>query len=376
MRPLRILYLMDALRQGEEAGGTEAQFGHLMAHLDRRRFDPHLAVFRATRYMERLSALECPVSVLHIDSLARPAAAWKLLRLAAFVRDGGFDLVHIFFTDASIAGPAFCRAAGARVIVSRRDMGFWYTRATLGALRVSNLFVDRMIANSEAVRQNVHQRERYPLDRTVVCCNGHDPARFQTTPLPGFRARLGLAETDPVVGMVANFNPWKRHLDLIRAFAQVRRRHSRAHLVLVGGGPTEESRTEAARLGLAEVVHFLGPVADVVPVLHHFDVAVLCSESEGSSNAVIEYLACGKPVVCTNVGGNAELVREGETGFLLDPGNVPALADGISRLLEDRRLREQMGTRARGVAARMTIKQMADSHMSLYTQLAARPLAS
>lgn len=375
-RPLRILYLMDALRQGDEAGGTEAQVVHLLVHLDRARFEPHLAVFRPTHRMEALASLRCPISVLDIGKLAHPASAMKLLRLAAAIRRQAFDVVHIFFTDASIAAPPFCRLGGAQVVVSRRDMGFWYTRAAVGALRLANLFVDRMIANSEAVRQNVHRVERFPLARTIVCPNGHDPARFDVPALAEFRERLNIAPGDPVVGMVANFNPWKRHVDLIRAFAAVKRQHPRAHLVLAGAGTMGPARSEALTLGLRDSVHFLGGVADVIPIVHHFSVAVLCSDSEGSSNAVIEYLACGKPVVCTNVGGNAELVRDGETGFLLQPGDVSLMARRITQLLGDDGLRARMAAKARRVTRDLTLANMASSHMNLYTDLANRRRAS
>ena len=368
---LRILYLMDALEGGRQTGGTEAQVLELLRHLDRDRFEPHLGVFRPTMFVNDAGNLPCPVTIFGIGKLLHPRALLQLIRLSSFVRRERFDVVHILLNDAALVGPLFCRLGGARVVASRRDMGFWYTRAHLAALRLSNTCVTQMIANSDAVKRNVHQREAYPLARITTVRNGHDPRRFAVAPLPELRARLGLAPDDPIVGMVANLNPWKRHLDLIRAFADVRRVHPRAALLLVGAGPSEDSiRDEVRRLDLLGAVRFLGAVTDAVPIVRHFDVGVLCSESEGLSNALIEYMACGVPSVSTDVGGNPELLTDGESGFLVSPGDVGAIADRLIRLLNRPAERRRMAAAARRAAEALTSARMARAHMDVYSRAA------
>ena len=374
--PLKILYVMDALHWGETAAGTEGQLVQLLTHLDRDRFEPHLAVFRPTAYTQSAAAFPCPLTVLNIPKLLHPAAVMKLATLGRYVRSGGFRIVHVFLNDASIAAPLFCRIGGARVIVSRRDMGFWYTNSILRALRVSNLFVNRMIANSDAVRRNVHQRERFPLARIDVLPNGHDPARFDAEPMADFRVRFNIGPHDPIVGMVANFNPWKRHVDLIRAFARISKAHPSAHLALVGGGDAEPLRAEARQHGLARVVHIVEGITNAIPVVKHFTVGVLCSDSEGASNAVMEYMGSGKPTVCTNVGGNPELIDENVTGFLVTPRDVDTLASRIDHLLAHPDAAESMGQLARLMANRFTSRRMADAHMDVYEGLVQTPRAT
>jgi glycosyltransferase involved in cell wall biosynthesis len=156
----------------------------------------------------------------------------------------------------------------------------------------------------------------------------------------------------------------------VHAFAAIRRRHPTAHLVLVGSGDADRCRSAARALDLERCVHFVGGVADAVPVIRHFTVGVLCSESEGFSNAVIEYMGTGKPTVCTNVGGNTELIREGETGFLVAPGDIAALAERISFLLTHPALAATMGRAARESAGQFTVGRMADAYMNLYRRLA------
>jgi glycosyltransferase involved in cell wall biosynthesis len=360
---------------GASAGGTEAQFVQLLANLDRRRFAPSLSVFRPTESLREMASLDCPVTVLRIPTLAAPAAFHRLTVFSATLRRDGVRLVHIFLNDASLVAPAFCRLGGARVIVSRRDMGLWYRPSVLRVLRVSNLFVNRMIANSEAVQRNAHACEGFPLGRIDVVYNGFDPGRLESRQMTDLRERLGIGPSAPIVGMVANFHVWKRHADLLAAFALVRQRVPAAQLVLVGAGPPDTAARELAQsLGCAGAVHFLGAVADAIPVVRHFAIGVLCSDSEGLSNAVIEYMAAGKPTICTDVGGNAELIERNRAGVLIQPGDVPALADQIASLLTRPELRREMGERARLAAAALTSRRMAESHMNHYDNLLGRPV--
>jgi glycosyltransferase involved in cell wall biosynthesis len=139
----------------------------------------------------------------------------------------------------------------------------------------------------------------------------------------------------------------------------------------VGTGDSDHCRTVVRALDVERWVHFAGGVADAVPLIRHFTVGVLCSESEGMSNAVIEYMGAGKPTVCTNVGGNTELVREGESGFLVAPGDTAALANRISLLLMHPELAATMGRTARESAEQFSVGRMADAYMNLYRELAA-----
>lgn len=368
--PVKVLYLMDMLRWGPDAGGTEKQFMALLAHLDRERIQPHIAVFRAGRAVPDVERLSCSFRVLGIPKLLHIDGLRKLSRLALRIRAERFQVVHIFLSEASIAAPPFCRAGGARVVVSRRDMGFWYTPGALRALRVSNAFVSRMIANSEAVRENVGRRERFPLSKTDVIPNGHDPGIFEAAPDPRLREALGIGPSDPIVGMVANFHPWKRHGDLVKAFADVRAVSPRARLLLVGSGDAGPARAAAAEAGVADAVHILSNISNVIPIVKHFDVAVLSSETEGSSNALIEYMGCARPIVCTRVGGNVELICHDDNGLVVAARDAASLAGGILHLLANPDAAARLGERARASAMELTIKAMAERHMCVYEAIA------
>ncbi|QWV95844.1 glycosyltransferase [Geomonas nitrogeniifigens] len=373
MRPkrrLRIVFILDDFR-GPSGGGTEVQFINLINSLSRDETDPQVVVLRETSYTRNLKDYPFKISCLDIEKIFSVKALAAMLSFSRQLRSEKVDVVHIFFNDASILAPLFAKLGGGRVVSSRRDMGFWYTPAKLACLFLSNLFVDGMVANSNAVKVNVNQRERYPLARVHVIYNGIDMGRFAAARGGGLRASLGLGAGDAIVGMVANLDGIKRHQDLIRAFHLVAGEFPAAHLVLAGHGPEESSlRKLAGELGMTSRVRFLGSVGDVLPVIADLDVAVLCSESEGLSNAIIECMGCGKPVICTRTGGNPELVAEGVNGYLVDVGDVTGLAEKLRLLLSQRDHARELGQNgARLFADRFSIKKMADEHLALYRRL-------
>jgi glycosyltransferase involved in cell wall biosynthesis len=128
-----------------------------------------------------------------------------------------------------------------------------------------------------------------------------------------------------------------------------------------------------ADLGLDDRVEFIGAVADPRPYIHVFSVAVLCSESEGLSNSLIEYMQAGCSIVCTDVGGNSELIRDGDNGFLIRVDDWKALADRISLIVSDCELARRIGTRAREtVRAMISVERMAREQMACYDDVLSR----
>jgi glycosyltransferase involved in cell wall biosynthesis len=351
--------------------GTERQLWNLIEGLNARGVATHLALLRSSRWLES-GSLPCPHTVWRIPKLASPRAVVHLSRLAAWARAAGFQVAHVFFNDASIAAPPFLRAAGLRVVVSRRDMGFWYTRGNLAVLRVVRRWVDAVVANSEAVKRITCEREHFPPERVRVIYNGYPVP--DAAPLPAPPGEMaGIPPGAPVLGLVANIRPIKRIEDAVRATAALATRGIPAHLVIVGRGDPSDLIRLAEELGIGDRVHLTGPQHAVARYVAHFTIGLMCSESEGFSNAIVEYLQHGKPVVCTDTGGNPEVIVPGENGDFYPVGRHDVLADRLASLLVDpgRLARMAAGTAA-SLGERFGLDRMTDAHLDLYIELLRR----
>ncbi|HMN42964.1 MAG TPA: glycosyltransferase [Povalibacter sp.] len=370
--PVPVLYVLDELRNA--GAGTETQFLRLLRNLDRGRFTPSVALLRGDdRYFAGLADVH--VDVLGIRSLRTMNFLSEALQLARRMRSGRVGIAHVYLNDAAIALPSFLRLGGAKVIVSRRDLGFWYTPSNLRLLRAQRFAVSAVIANCDAVKQSVVQHEGYSPDRIAVIENGFEQ-RSELLGRSEARRRLGIEIQRPVVTIVANLRPLKRIADAIQAIAAVREEFPQILLQLVGEDPPhrgsqshgQEMRQLAASLGIAGHVSFVGSQSDPMPYIEAADACMLCSETEGLSNSVIEYLWAGKAVIATDVGGNPELISQGRTGFLVPVGDVRQMADRLRVVLGSEG--PVMGQRAREHAvSNFSTHVMAQRHADLYERV-------
>ncbi len=215
--------------------------------------------------------------------------------------------------------------------------------------------VDQIASVSDAIRRAT-EAIATPRRPIAVVPNGADHRVFRPRDpreVAAIRAELGVPTDGPVVSYVGKLVPRKGVGDLIEAMGRLARAGAGATLLLAGMG---EERTalerRAAELGIADRVRFVGKVPhDTVPlVMSAGDLFVLPSLSEGLPTVVCEAMACGLPVVATAVDGTPEIVRDGETGFLVPPRDPAALADALGRLVGDPALARAMGRRAHEIA--------------------------
>ncbi|TDT39477.1 glycosyltransferase involved in cell wall biosynthesis [Halospina denitrificans] len=361
-----IVIVIDQYR--DPYAGTEGQVFKLAHGLVDRGWKVRLAVFRESQYI-RSGDFPVPVDVLGIGSIGSLGSLLKLYRYSFQLRRENFQLAHIFFNDASVIGPPIFWAAGIPSLISRRDMGFWYNRLHRLLLPWTGAFADSVVCNSKAVAEVTRRVERFPDRKTVVIYNGYPQAEA------GINRELGGVPEDDVptvftVGLVANLRPIKRIRDLLLASASLVSADIRFELHIVGGGDSNELQATAQALGVEKQVVFWGAREDVPERIKEFDVAVLCSESEGFSNSIIEYMRGGKPVVCTDAGGNAEIVEHGVNGYLYPVGDTETLARYLAELARCPEKRREMGQQGLArVKDCYTIDRMLDEHEALYTQI-------
>jgi len=369
-RGVRVVFLIDGLGQG----GAQRHLLVLLRNLDRERVEPTLwCLQKKGALVPQFERLGIPIVDLAFEkeSIVSARAMLSLGPLWRRLRRLRPDVVHTYLFSPNLYGILLGALARVPVLVSsRRDMAWWEARRHLHATRLANLFVDRVVAVSESVRRHCIEREGLRPERVVTVPNGIDLAEFDVArdQEPPWRRPPGAG---PVLAMTAGFRPVKGHEHLLAALAILKPRHPGLCCLLIGDGPRrQELESQARRLGVEENVVFLGWQGNVAPLLDQVDVFVLSSTSEGQSNAILEAMAAGRPVVATDVGGNPDTVENGATGLLVPPGSPERLAEAIGALQADPARARALGANGRARVERLfSARAMARSLEGLYAGL-------
>ena len=349
-----------------QTGGSERQFVALSRSIDEKYFQVHLGCIQAKgAFLDELARVQpFPLG----GSLYGWQAGRTLLRLRRHLRQRNVEIAHAFdFYTNLILIPAAKLARVPVIIGSLRQLGDLLTPAQSHAQMAMFRWCDAVVCNSRAAASRLVDRG-LPERNIAVIWNGLREAAFADTApaLPKVPSALR-------VGMIARMNSLaKNHLVFLRAAARLRLEFPHAEYLIAGDGPLrKELEAEAAQLALGDRVRFLGDRRDIPALLASLDVSVLPSASESLSNAILESMAAGVPVVASDVGGNPELVSE-DRGMLVAAGDEIGLSDALARLLRDGELRRQMGHNCRQFAGEnFTLDKMRLSHEQLYARLLA-----
>jgi glycosyltransferase involved in cell wall biosynthesis len=353
-------------------GGAERQFVE--------RLRRHPAGFRAVvGCLEASGPMLEPVRALGYEpeifplkgSMMQPNTAVQIGRMAALIRAEGIRIVHATDFNTNLLGLAAARLGGAKAIVSRLDLG--HLRAGFGKWhrqteRLTTRLADLVVANADAVREVCIREESVKPENCVVVRNGIDLEHFDAAAARGLQMPLPVPDGVPVVAVIGNLWPVKGHRTLVEAVARLPARLHHVRFVCAGEGPERDYLTDRiAHLGLTGRVLLLGHRLDIPAILTQAMAACLCSSAEGLSNALMEAMAARLPVVATRVGGNPELVQEGENGLMVPYGDADALAAELTALLSAPEQAREMGMRGRRrVETELSMERMAEGHGALY----------
>ena len=348
-----ILHIIDSFEQG----GTERQALQLVRLLRESGRCVHLACLQNRGSLraeaERLGAGEIPEYPL--NSFYDRNFVTQLRQLILFLKEHKIKVVHThdFYTNVFGMAAAFIARVPVRIASKRETEGFRSSRqkrAERGVFRLAH----RVVANSDAVRKQLI-REGVSAEKVVKHYNGLDVKRvevFADSTRADILAMFGLPERR-LVTIVANLNhAVKDHPMFLRAASRVRDAVPGTAFVIAGEGTLMEGLRElAAQLGLERDVFFIGRCERVAELLSVSEVGALSSTAEGFSNAILEYMAAARPVVVTDVGGAREAVVDGETGYLVPPGDDEKMAARIVDLLGNPERAQAMGERGRLIIA-------------------------
>ncbi len=361
----RILHIIPNL----DRGGTAKQLALLTTGLPRERFECHVVALNSAGAVAA-DLRQCGIEVHVIGRRWRidPMAFWRLRRQIHRLYP---DVVHTWLFDANTYGRAAALSDHVRPLVAtERGVDVWKMDHELAIDRRLAHCTDRIVVNSTTV-QDFYVHAGLPPRQISVIPNAVPPANHNSLSRSQLFGDLGLPQDAKLIAYVGPLTVQKRLKELIWAADQLRAVGVPAHLLIVGDGPLRAALERYRRLNrIEERVHFLGPRNDVPKLLAQVDVLWQAGWCEGQSNAILEAMAAGVPVVAADAPGNRELVIEGETGYLVPMRQRAGFARCTLPLIENQELAKRLGAAGRNrVLQYFRVEEMVSRYCRLYDEL-------
>jgi len=356
-------------------GGAETQLLRVALRLKARGWDVRVVSMTPPRaYVEELESAGIPVASL--DMKRKLPDPRPVLRLARLIREWRPDIVHSHMVHANLLARVVRPLAPVPVLVCTAHSIDEGGRMREIMYRLTDPLCDLTTQVSQAGLERYVRVGATPRHRIKFIPNGIDSERFRPDKETRERLRDAMNIKDEFVWLaVGRFYPAKDYPNMIRAFAHVAQERSDARLLIVGDGPLRSEMEELAQgSGLRDQVSFLGIRRDVPELMNAADGYVISSAWEGMANVLLEASASALPIVATDVGGNREVVLDGETGFLVPPKDPQALARAMLRMMslsEDERRR--MGEAGRRyIEERYSLDRVVEMWEELYREFLCR----
>ncbi len=369
----RVLHLINSF----EIGGTELQAIKIINSLAQRDYEIFVASLSEKGTLRKELDWLKPdrYKCFPLTSFYDANCLKQLKLFRNFLEANRITLVHShdFYTNIFGMTGAFLNRIGARVASKRAT----YSKGAIKLFveRQSFRLAKKIATNSNAVSDFL-TAYGIPKEKLVTIYNGLDVDRFIDKPAYDYEQIEKLtSRLNPhakVITIVANMRSRVKNHDLfLRGAQKIADQFPRVEFVLVGDGDLREAFIAKANdLGIGSRCHFTGNLTAIPEVLSISSIGVLCSDSEGFSNAILEYMAAGLPVVATDVGGAREAIIEGKTGFLIPPGDEKAFVRSVMRLLTDTELSHALGNAGRSRALTDFSRQaQIDATISLYNSI-------
>lgn len=382
MKKIKILFLINSLK----VGGTEKRLVAILEKLDKNIFNPYLCCLVETGPLEkRVIDAGIPIKVLGysgvrvagklspIRFLQFPKIIFKFYK---FLKKEKFDILQTFLPISNTIGGIVGKAAGISHIVS--------SRVCMGEYRDINPFyqpienyasdkADIIICNAKMVYEDVLKREKIDTKKLRIIYNGVDTNIFEKIDEKRTREELrkefSVPFDSPIVGIIANLYKYKGIEYFIEAAKIINKNFPTVHFLIVGKdfGMQDKLIHQTKSLGVENIVHFTGFREDIPQLISAMDILTLTSLEEGMPNVLLEGMAGKKPIVTTNAGGCSEVIKDGETGFIVPIKNSEMLAEKIMILLKDKNLQITMGEAGyQRVKEMLSVEKMVKEYSDIY----------
>ncbi|MFC1862416.1 glycosyltransferase family 4 protein [Thermodesulfobacteriota bacterium] len=353
-----------------------------MKGLDRNIFDVELACAPGGRLIELTNSHQ--IKVWTFSNLVQPLHPIKdflaIINLTVFLKKGYYHIVHTHNSKAGFIGRLAARLAKIPVVIHtvhgfafHEQESYWRQALFRNLERLASRWCDKEIYISQPLIDWALKERIVGSDKIVKIYSGIDLNQFRPVTQDQkskIRKKWGIGEDDEVIGIVSKLWEGKGHAILLDAFKKIKQDIKNSRLVIVGEGHLHDILvSKVKKLGIEDSVLFTGFQMDVSEILGTFDIAVLPSFFEGMGRVILEAMAMEKPVVASRVGGIPDLVDDGVTGYLTEPGDVHELTEALKRILMDKHLAQSMGTEARkSTTSQFSSEVMVESISRVYNE--------
>lgn len=372
-QPRHILFLFDQLCNLD--GGAERSLLKIIQHLPKR-YRASIVTFSESKDPAFLAKFKCPVRIMPLTK----AVGWKSLKAAIelrkYIKKENVSIVQTFFATSDLWGAPIAKLSGCPVIISsRRDMGFLRNLKHRIAYKLLAPMYDAVHTVSSAVRDYTIKHDHMKPERVITIVNGVDIRPLPSdADLDAFRMRLGLGAKGPIISDIGSVKAVKGYDVLAKAAKRVCAKYPNALFVIAGAVPDIEYlrrlQTLIEEMGLSNNFRFMGRIDESFPLLQISSIFCHLSLTDGLSNSLLEAMEAQLPCVISRVGGNPEVVDDGQSGFIVPPGDHVEAAERILELLDYPAKARQMGKLGRRIIeTQFTAGGMALSLAGLYDEL-------
>ncbi len=360
------------------AGGMKNHLINLVRYTDKKRFDVTVACPLNTALWDELTALGVQTFPIPLVGELSPTRDYAAVHsLVKYLNQSGTTILHAHSSKGALVGRLAALMARTPVVIFTAHNSIfyeewpeWKKKLFATVERFLARFTDKIITVSDALKQELMEREGLPAKQLTTIYNGIEVEKFAAkVDTMSVRRSLNIPELGPVVGTIARLAPQKGVSYFLKAASLLK--EYQVNFLVVGDGPLRETlEQEATELGLQNRVIFAGQRENIAEILSVLDIYVLPSVTEGLPLTILEAMAAGKPVVATRVGGVPEAIAEGKTGLVVPSRDPEALAVALAGLIGERDRLIRMGANGqKHVKEKFTVSMMVEKTKQLYNQL-------
>jgi len=374
-KKITITYIIDFIGWA----GAQTHLISILNNIDYQRFNVCVICLRfaGTKFPE-IESLPIQTKVFELENLMSLTMTLKtMFKIRRLIRENNTDILQSYMFNPNLMASLVSWTPFKKhiLVTTRRDMGYWHQKHHWWLYRFMNIVTKKVIAVSEQVRKKSIIKEGINPDKIITIHNGINNKKYTGHERQGelLRKKYNIKTDDFVIGILAALRPEKRHDVFIEAAKIISDKIQNVRFMVVGEGYDETEKNIdhlLKKYNLQDKFVLTGKLTNVIPALSAFNISVLCSDSEGMSNTMLESIAMGKAVVATAVGGNIEVLENNINGILVAPGRPEEIATAILDLYQNQEKRQEIQAQARKTAQeKFEITHIIKQLETTYTQL-------